>query len=283
MGEKRVTIAICQVPSDLATEECDPRDANLTRALTRLREAAARGAQLVLFGEVYLNGYRSDRLLARYSCQVEPPDRWLEALANACRELGVYVAMGVSRAGRAGSGALFNSAILVGPAGIMGHYDKLHLGTYELPDGRLVAEGAYWDEGDATRVFDLPWGRVGIQICRDLRYPEVSRAAAVAGAEVIVNLSAAMEERADSWDVLSRARAMENQAWFVMASVVGHQKDSRLAGGSRVVDPEGRVVLRLGNYTEEIGYWELDLEAVHELRRSSHVLTRRVPDAYSVT
>src|SRR5690606_921315 len=107
--------------------------------------------------------------------------------------------------------------------------------TYELPDGRLVAEGAYWDEGHQMKVFDLPWGRLGVQICRDVRYPEASRAAALGGAEVIVNLSAAMEERSDSWDVLSRARAMENQAWFVMASVVGHQKDARLSGGSRVV------------------------------------------------
>lgn len=282
MTPRMLKIAICQVASELAEGEVDPRAANLARAELCIKEAARNGAQLVLFGEVYLNGYRSDRLLSRFSTMVEPPDASMVRLVEVCREAGVYVAMGLSRRDPDGIGRLFNSAVLAGPEGVLGFYDKVHPGTFELPDGRFVMEGAYWDSGTAFKVFDLPWCRIGLQICRDVRYPEASRVVAVAGAEVIINLSAALEERADSWNLLSCARAAENQAWFVMASVVGIQKDTRLSGGSRVVDPEGQVVLRLPDYAEEIAYCELDLERVQEIRSSTHILARRVPAAYVI-
>lgn len=281
-GRRALRIAICQVGSEIAEAGSDPRPANLARAEECIVEATAAGAQLVLFGEVFLNGYRSDGHLSRFSTSLTPPDEHLRRLTEVCRRTGAYVAMGISRRGDDGLGRLYNSAVLVGPEGVVGHYDKVHVGTFELPSGGLVMEGAYWDDGSEMKVFDLPWCRIGLQICRDVRYPEASRAVVLAGAEVIVNLSAALEERTASWDLLSRTRAVENQAWFVMASVVGGQKETRLVGASRVVDPEGNVVLRVPDHAEQIAYADLDLSRLEELRSASHLLARRVPSAYLV-
>lgn len=273
-------LALCQTVSDIASEGVDPRPANLARAEGLIRRAAAEGANLALFGEVYLNGYRSDAFLRDYSTTIDPPDEHVRRLTELSRETGVYIAMGISRRGPAFPGNLFNSAILVGPDGVLGHYDKVHVANFALPSGRLVLEGVYWDIGRHFRVFDLPWARVGLQICRDVRYPEASRQLTLMGAEVIINLSAAAAVRTDSWQYFALTRATENQAWFAMTSVVGTQKDDELFGGSRVISPTGEQVGRATDNQEDFRVVDLDLDEVTKLRAMSHVLDRRVPSAY---
>jgi predicted amidohydrolase len=274
-------LALCQVASDIASDGIDPRPANLARAESCIRRAADEGANLALFGEVYLNGYRSDAHLQRYSSTVDPPDGDIRRLIELSRETGVFIAMGISRRGPTFPGNLFNSAVLVGPDGLIGHYDKVHVANFELPSGRLVLEGVYWDIGRQFRVFDLPWARVGLQICRDVRYPEASRQLTLMGAEVIINLSAAAAVRTDSWQYFALTRAAENQVWFAMTSVVGQQKDDQLFGGSRVISPTGELIARAKDNQEDFCVVDLDLDEVTKLRAMSHVLDRRVPSAYS--
>ena len=275
-------LALCQVPSDIASDRVDPRPANLARAEGCVRRAAAEGANLALFGEVYLNGYRSDAHLKNYSTTVEPPDADIRRLIDLSRDTGVFIAMGISRRGPTFPGNLFNSAVLVGPDGVIGHYDKVHVANFALPNGELVLEGVYWDIGRQFRVFDLPWGRIGLQICRDVRYPEASRQLTLMGAEVIVNLSAAAGIHTDTRQYFALTRAAENQVWFAMASVVGQQKDENFVGGSRVISPTGEQITRAKDNEEDFCVADLDLDQVTELRAMSHVLDRRVPSAYSL-
>ena len=279
---RTLRIALCQAMSDLARADYDPRPRNVERALDYMRRAKAQGAQLALFGEVYLDGYRSDWFFHKYSTKLDPPDDCVRELIAACKELDLFVAMGVCRRGNVMPGNLFNTAALLGPSGVLGWYDKVHLGNFPLPDGRLATEAIYWDIGREYRVFDLPWCRVGLQICRDVRYPEASRTLTLMGAEVIVNLSAAVEVRHDSWDYFTRTRANENQVWFAMTSVVGPQEGFQLFGGSRVVSPTGHVVARAKDNEEDLVISEIDLDEVANVRAVSHVLDRRVPRAYRV-
>lgn len=279
---RTLRIALCQTASDLARDGYDPRTANVARAITVMRLAAKGGAQLALFGEVYLDGYRSDWFFSKYSTKLDPPDDCVRELIAACKELDLYVAMGVCRRGNIMPGSLFNTAMLLGPQGVMGWYDKVHLGNFPLPDGRLATEAIYWDVGREYRVFDLPWCRVGLQICRDVRYPEASRTLTLMGAEVLVNLSAAVEVRVDSWEYFSRTRANENQVWFAMTSVVGPQLDFQLFGGSRIVSPLGEVVARAKDNEEDLVIHDIDLDEVARVRSLSHVLDRRVPRAYRI-
>jgi predicted amidohydrolase len=144
----------------------------------------------------------------------------------------------------------------------------------------LSNEPRRWDPGSEYRVFDTPWCRLGLQICRDVRYPEASRTLTLMGAELIVNPSAAVEARSDSWQYFCQTRANENQVWFAMTSVVGQQKEFMLFGGSRVVGPDGEVVARAEDNVEDFVVCDIDLDAVPRLRAQSHCLDRRVPRAY---
>ena len=279
---RNLRIALCQAESDLAREDYDPRPANVARAIGFMRRAAKEKAQLALFGEVYLDGYRSDWWFHKYSTKLDPPDSCVNELIKACKELDLYVAMGVCRRGNIMPGNLYNTAMLIGPQGLVGWYDKVHLGNFALPDGRLATEAIYWDVGHEYRVFDLPWCRVGLQICRDVRYPEASRTLTLMGAEVLVNLSAAVEVRVSSWEYFSQTRANENQLWFAMTSVVGPQLDFQLFGGSRIVSPTGEVVARAKDNEEDLVIHDVDLDEVARVRALSHVLDRRQPRAYRI-
>jgi len=278
---RTVRVALCQAESNLGGDGVDPRPENLERALDFMRRAKADGAELLLFGEVYLNGYRSDAALREFSTTLMPPDRHVETLLQVARELNVWVAMGISRRATTAQGGIFNCAALFGPSGLVGSYDKVHLGTFPLRDGRVALEGAIWRPGREYKVFETPLGQIGLQICRDIRFPEASRVLALRGAELILNLSAAAEVRIGSWNYFTQARAAENLAWLAMTSVVGAQKDFRLFGGSRIVNPYGDVVARTKDDQEDLVVHEIDLDEVQAARVMSHVFDTRVPAAYA--
>ncbi len=273
-------IGICQTESALGDDRHDPRPENLDRAIELMRRARNEGAQLVLFGEMYLNGYRSDETLKYYPTVLAPPDRYVEDFIRVARELDIFLGMGICRQACLPQGGLFNSAMVVGPAGVIGWYDKVHLGTFPISNGRYAMEGAFWRPGKTYRVIETPLGRLGFQICRDMRFPEASRVLALKGAEIIVNLAAAVEEALESWDYFARARAAENLSWFVMASVVGTQKDIRLFGGSRIVNPYGEVIARAHDNQEDLIVQEIDLDEVRRARAMSHIFDTRMPTAY---
>jgi predicted amidohydrolase len=278
---RAVRIALCQARSSIAGNGADPRPENLARAIQLMRRAKEEGGQLLLFGEIYLNGYRSDEALREFATSVTPPDQDMQDLVRVANEIGVFVAIGICRRAETRQGGLFNSAVLIGPSGVIGWYDKVHLGTLPLFDGRIVLEGAIWRPGRSYKVFDTPVGYIGLQVCRDIRFPEASRVLALKGAEVIVNLSAAAEMRASSWSYFTQARAAENLTWLAMASVVGVQKDSRLFGGSRIVSPHGTIVARTRDDEEDLVVQEIDLDEVAQARAMSHVFDTRVPAAYA--
>ena len=279
----RLRLALCQARSDVADVDTDPRPSNLSRAQKLVREAGAQGAQLAIFGEVYLNGYRSDSHLAEYSTTIEPPDSDIESLIDLSRETGVWIVMGLSRYGAAFPGNLFNSNVLISPDGLVGHYDKVHLANFVLPDGQIATEMVYWDIGYVYRVFDTPWCRIGLQICRDVRYPEASRVLTLLGAELIINSTAApVVERPNEWRVehFSTTRAVENHVWFAMVGVLGDQRGMRMTGNTRLVAPTGELVVKVEDFAEELVIHDIDLDEVRRQRALSHVLDRRVPSAY---
>lgn len=275
-------IALCQAVSEIADADTDPRAANIAHADELVHRAAAEKADLAAFGEVFLNGYRSDRFLREVSSQLDPPDQDIARLTEMSRETGVWIVMGLSRVGATYPGNLFNTSVLISPTGVVGHYDKVHLANFVLPDGKIATEMVYWDVGDVYRVFDTPWCRLGLQICRDVRYPEASRVLTLLGAEVIVNSTAAPVVDGPDWRVehFSTTRAIENQVWFAMAGVLGSQRDMKMLGRSRLVAPTGEIVVKIPDLEESVVVCEIDIDAVARERSLTHVLDRRVPSAY---
>lgn len=274
-------VAICQLSSVIGTEDLDPRRANLDKALAWIEKGADDGAELILFGEMYLCGYRTDGHLFKYVTVVDPPDNDVRSLVTICQEKNVYVIMGTATTAGSPEHDIHNSALFVGPEGLIGVYHKTHLATLVRQDQTVAMERCFYSPGKELPVFPTPLGSIGIQICFDNSFPEVSRVLTLKGAEVLVTVSAAAEGYQGSWDHSLPTRAAENQVWCLMVSVVGNQRGLRIFGGSRVVNPNGEEVARARYDEEDYLLVDIDLEQVRHARRRSHIFGIRKPSLYA--
>ncbi|WP_199554665.1 carbon-nitrogen hydrolase family protein [Sandaracinobacteroides hominis] len=163
---------------------------------------------------------------------------------------------------------LANRSIVLGADGrIVARYDKMHLFDVDLPNGDRYRESASFLSGERVQLVDFPWGRLGLTICYDLRFPQLHNALAMAGAQVIAQPAAFTRPTGEAhWHVLLRARAIETGAFLVAAAQSGLHADGRETyGHSLVVDPWGKVLLDMG---EEPGtaIVELNLDEVADAR-----------------
>jgi predicted amidohydrolase len=274
-----IRLALIQSESQVGTASEDPRDANMERALEAIRYAVDAGAQLVVFGEMYLSGYRTDEWLSKWATVISPPDRHVQLLLDVAREHRVHVIMGMASFGAHMPGDVYNTALLVGPSGLVGVYRKTHVAAFPYSEG-ISMERCFYSPGRELPVFDTPLGRIGIHICYDISFPEVARVQALQGADFLVNVAATAAGFEDMWEHTVFARAIENASWYVLCSVVGNQRGDRLFGGSRIVDPAGRLVAA-GKFDEaDVVIADIDLSRTREVRSRSHYFSARNPELY---
>jgi predicted amidohydrolase len=270
-----LTIGLVQTTTGI-----DPRAnaADIAGAIARLADD---GADIVFTPE--MSGLL-DRNPARLAAAVraEPEDATLAAAQAAAAGHGVAVALG-SLAIRRADGRIANRSFLIGPDGtILARYDKLHLFDVDLPGGERYRESATFAAGDAMALAALPWGRLGLSICYDVRFPSLYAALAKAGADLIAVPAAFTVPTGEAhWEVLLRARAIETGAFVVAAAQTGRHADGRETWGhSLVIDPWGQVLCDLGTAPGEaiVG---LDLGAVAATRARIPAIAhaRRIPAA----
>jgi predicted amidohydrolase len=174
----------------------------------------------------------------------EERDPALTAFRELARELKVYFHAG-SLAVRASPDKAANRSLLIDPAGeIVARYDKVHLFDVELADGESYRESNTYRPGEVAVLADLPWGRLGLTVCYDLRFPSLYRALAEAGAQFLAIPSAFTKQTGEAhWHVLMRARAIETGSFVLAAAQSGHHENGRdTFGHSLVVDPWGKVL-----------------------------------------
>jgi len=250
------------------------RDANLRRATALVREAAARGARLVVLPEVF--AWRGTTL--QDPAGAEPiPGPTTEAMATLARELQLFLCMGSILESVPGELRRYNTSCLVDPSGaVLARYRKIHLFDVALPGRVAVEESAGRLPGEATVVVPTPLATLGCSICYDLRFPELYRALAGAGAEVLLVPSAfTFPTGAAHWEVLCRARAIENQCYLLAANQTGKSPHGhRDYGNSLVVDPWGTVLARAGD-DEGVAVAELDGAVLTRVRRELPALAHR--------
>jgi predicted amidohydrolase len=170
---------------------------------------------------------------------------------------------------RAADGRLYNTSVLVDPAGeIALTYRKIHLFGHESAETRLLTPG------EATPTAVTPLGRVALATCYDLRFPELFRLYADAGAELVVVVSAWPVDRLEHWRLFTRARAVENQAYLVACNATGEQAGHALAGASVVVGPWGEALAE-GGPREPWVTAEIDVARPGAVRAAFPVLTHR--------
>ncbi|MBX9617109.1 MAG: carbon-nitrogen hydrolase family protein [Caulobacteraceae bacterium] len=251
-----------------------------------IREAAAAGAKLILTPEgSNLLEQRRDRRAAAITD--EDQDEAVLGLRRLAAELGVWLLIGsaIVHSGHTGDDRAANRALLVDPGGgIMARYDKLHVFDVDLPNGETYRESATIRPGDAAVVADTPWGRLGLSVCYDIRFPHLFRQLARAGAVMIAVPAAFTVSTGEAhWETLLRARAIETGA-FILAPAQGgtHEDGRRTWGRSTVVSPWGEVIARLDHDAPGILHATLDLSAVETARAAvpalRHDRTFAAPD-----
>lgn len=275
-----IRVALMQRESDLGTETHDPRELNLEHGLRDIADAVALGADLVVFGEMYLSGYRTDEWLHKWATTIDPPDRHVQKLMDAAHRHQIHVIMGMGTFGDAVPGDIYNTALVIGPDGIVGAYRKTHVAAFPYSEG-ISKERCFYSPGKELPVFDTPLGRLGIHICYDMSFPEVARTQALKGADLLINVSASAGGFEETWVHGLFMRATENCSWYMVCSVVGIQRGDRLFGGSRVVDPTGKVVAE-GKFDEEdVVIADIDPSLTRVARATSHQFSIRQPRIYS--
>lgn len=255
-------------------------DRNLATADRLVREAASRGAELVALPEKWTVLGTREHMLAGAQTLDGPAIRWARATAA---ELRIELLAGSLYERDPDAEKGFNTSVHVGPDGeIRSIYRKIHLFDVEV-DGAVYAESSTEDPGDEIVVAELASGRgLGMSVCYDLRFPELYRILALRGAEVLVVPAAfTLPTTRDHWEVLVRARAIENQCFVVAPNQVGeHPGGLRSGGRSLIVDPWG-VVLAGAPDGECAIVADLDFEALAAIRRRLPSLARRRPEAYA--
>lgn len=262
-----ITIALAQMDVALGQP-----DLNAATARTLAADAARQGAHVLVLPELWSSGYDLDRS-GDYAAPLGGGAFAQMAGLAQTHELSV-----VGTALEANPDGLpFNTAALFGPDGtLVGTYRKIHLWA-------PMGEAEHMTPGNRLPTFDLPWGRAALAICYDLRFPELWRRYADAGASLVIIPAQWPARRVEHWRLLLRARAVENQCFVVGCNRAGtdpgDEGETRFGGHSAVVDPWARVLVEGG---DEAGLLvaTLDLDEVTRSRRLFPFLADRRPDVY---
>lgn len=258
----------------------DDKEANLRAAERGIEDAGRRGAELVLLPELftYLGPPGGNRAAAE---PVPGPATQRLAAMAAKHRLTLIGGSLLERDG--GDERLYNTSPVFDRMGrLVARYRKIHLFDVDLPGEPPYRESATIAPGRDAAVVESPFGWIGLSICYDLRFPELSRRLTALGAELItVPAAFTAETGKDHWEVLLRARAIENQVFVLAAAQVGtHPPNRACHGHSMIIDPWGTVLAR-APHREAVVLADLDLDDVKRVRRQLPALQHRRPDLFS--
>ncbi len=257
----------------------EDKAANIETALRLIDEAATTGARMVVLPEIwtYLGNEEGNRANAEFI-----PGPVTDALAQKARQHGIYVHGGSILEKRDGEPKLFNTAVVFDPTGqIVAKYSKMHMFDVVLDGVASYRESNTVQRGEEIVTFDMDGTTVGLAICYDLRFPELFRILRLRGAEVIVLPAAfTMTTGKDHWEVLLRARAIENQVYMVSCGQFGPDSSGKWCyGRSLVADPWGTVIATAPD-RECVLRATIDPEYLQKIRRQVPSVENRQADLY---
>ena len=248
------------------------------RSLVEAVERAAGEGADMLFTPEMSEMLDRDRARAAGSILPEDEDVALAAVREAAAKHGLWVHLGsLALRGEGADGRSVNRGFVIDDAGaIRAHYDKMHLFDIDLPDGQSIRESAAYAPGARAVAVDTPWGRLGLSICYDLRFPDLFRALSDAGADMLAIPAAFTVPTGQAhWHVLMRARAIEASAFVIAAAQSGQHADGRTTyGHSLVVDPWGEVLLDMAE-GGGVAVVEIEPRRLSEVRGQIPVLQHR--------
>lgn len=258
----------------------DDKNANLAAAEGCIREAAARGASLVVLSES-MNYIGRDMA---GEAETIPGGPTFRKMADLARELGIWVEAGsIYESNPEDPARPFNTTFLVRPDGTLAaKYAKLHPFDVVLPNGVTSRESDRVCPGKAIETAETELGKLGMAICYDVRFGEMFRIMALEGAKIFaVPANFTVNTGKDHWEVLVRARAIENECYVIAPNQMGKKPRFTAYGNSLIVDPWGTVIARASDKPGVITA-EIDLDYVTKVRQSTFTLDNRRPDVYEL-
>ncbi len=262
-------------------------EANMQRAIAGVREAAAKGAQIVCLQELFRSLYFCDiEDHANFQLGEAIPGPSTETLSSLAKELGVVIIASLFE--KRAQGLYHNTtAVLDADGSYLGKYRKMH-----IPDDPGYYEKFYFTEGDlGYKVFQTKFAKVGVLICWDQWYPEAARITSLMGAEILFYPTAIGwdvnepdpvidQEQYNAWQIIQRSHAVANGLYVVSVNRVGREADQQFWGGSFVANPFGRLLYLASHDQEEIHVQEIDLDKTEYYRTTWPYLRDRRIDSY---
>ncbi|MGQ9529957.1 MAG: carbon-nitrogen hydrolase family protein [Candidatus Bathycorpusculaceae bacterium] len=237
MGDK-IKLVLAQISC-----KCGDKKENIKKMKETVNKAKKRGANLTIFPELSLTGYVvRDQI---YELAETIPGPSVKVMEDIARETNSYIIFGMPELSEKTKATLYNSAVLIGPEGYVGKYRKMYLPTHSV-----FEEKRYFRAGYHAVTFETKIGEIGLTICYDIFFPEVSRLTRLKGAQLIVCISASPAIRKAFFEVLTMARAIENTAFLAYVNLVGIEDGLQFWGGSRLVGPNGKILAQ-AKYDEE--------------------------------
>ncbi|MDK2878831.1 MAG: beta-ureidopropionase [Thermoanaerobacteraceae bacterium] len=240
---------------------------NVEKGLDFVKNASQQGADIVVFPELFTTGYNPNIIQKKYYDLAETLDGpTVSAFRETAEKFSVNIILPIVLQKQM-PGIIYNSAVVIGREGeILGYYSKTHL---------WAGERFYFKAGDEYPVFNMDFGKVGIMICYDGGFPEVSRILALKGAELILCPSAFPIWDKDMWDIYFKSRALENACFVAGINRVGKEESLHMFGNNKIANPRGKILMESDLDVEQMQVFQIDLDEVLEYRKDVPYLKDR--------
>ena len=236
--KEKIKLALAQISS-----KRENKKENLGKIEALAVNAKEQAADLVIFPEMSLTGYVvRDQIYELAETIPGPSTKRIEDIA---KKTGMHIIFGMPELSEKTKATIFNTAVFVGPKGLIGKYRKMYLPTHSV-----FEEKRYFRPGYQTASFNTALGNIGLCICYDLFFPEVCRLTRLKGAQLIIAISASPAVRRSYFEILTAARALENTAFLAYVNLVGIEDGLQFWGGSRLISPTGDILAK-AKYDEE--------------------------------
>jgi predicted amidohydrolase len=242
----KIKIALAQI--SVRREDKEGNLAKIGKYAVRAREQEA---DLVVFPELSLTGYViRDEVYELAEVIPGPATQKLEQIA---KENDIHIICGMPELSEKTRATIYNTSVFIGPKGLIGKYRKMYLPTHSV-----FEEKRYFRPGYQAAAFDTAIGKIGLCICYDIFFPEVTRLTRLHGAQLIVCISASPAVRRSYFEILTAARALENTAYLAYVNLVGVEDGLQFWGGSRLINPTGELIVKAKYDEEDFVMSELD-------------------------
>ena len=230
-------------------------------------------ADFYVFGETTLTGYPLKDEIRDQAEKIDGPS--IKFMKKIATEKKCYIVFGLPLKNENVEELIHNAAVLIHPDGKVDHYCKWFLTTFGPFEEKI-----FYDEGESLNIINTKFGKIGLIICYDLFFPELCKAYALQGADLIICISASPSVTRKYFEKLLPARALENTVFMVYVNIVGTQEELIFWGGSQVYDPLGNLIVKSPYFKESITVCDIDFKKIKFVRPNRPVLRDIRPDIY---